>query len=225
MSDVLIYFGILWGIIGAGFVVCWIWRYLWRFACDWYELTERGWLLLLVILPLTGCAYMGKPAPYLDTKIVWQNDDGSDWMLRPEREWIDETNNPRFHVHLGLEWAHNIDCPYIATGTDALEWLHFGCAKTWEWWMTEDTALFFQFAVIHSSDKYSHPILSTDQKRWQGHNPFGHWRLGIKRKSGWFFNVATGRSIFQGAPFESEDNNPDLYWFHAELGYRLGGKK
>ena len=182
----------------------------------------RRWLPVACVVLMMGCASVGQPAVYLDTKIVWQNDEGSDWMVRPEREWIDETNNPRFHAHLGLAWQHNVDCPYIATGTDALKWLHIGCSKGWG---SKENRPFFEYAVIHQVDSQSDWYLSTDRKDWQGHNPFNHFRLGWRWKHKIRCPViATGRSMFQGAPFESEDDAPDLYWSHLECTKRWGGQ-
>ena len=39
MIDGLIFVLVLWGVIGLGYLL----RYLWRFACRWYELQESGW--------------------------------------------------------------------------------------------------------------------------------------------------------------------------------------
>ncbi len=79
--------------------------------------------------------------------------------------------------------------------------------------------------MIHQSDRWSSWWLSTDRKDWQGHNPFNHFRIGLRLPRKWKCPVlASGRSAFQGAPFESEDNAPDLYWSHLECGKRWGGK-
>lgn len=179
-------------------------------------------LVILFIALLSGCA----SSPFLDMKAVWQHDRGSDWMLRPEREWIDGPNNPRLHVAAGLEWENRVDCPYIASGTDDLEWVHIGCSKTFGRYEPNQTFnLFGEFSVVHSVDELSDYYLSTDRKRWQGHNPFMHLRGGFE----WAHKIkcpvyATGKSIFQGAPFESESHAPDLYWSHFECGKRWGGK-
>lgn len=175
----------------------------------------------LVLFFLVGCA----SSPYLDTKLVYQHNAGTDWMLQPEREWINTTNNPRIHIALGLEWEHQLDCPYIASGTDVLGWVHLGCAKTFGTYKpTRRFDFFGRIDVIHQVDRWSSGWLSTNRKDWQGHNPFIHFRIGLL----WKHNVrcpvyATGKSIFQGFPFESENNNPDLYWSLFECGRRWGG--
>jgi hypothetical protein len=193
---------------------------------------------LLLLFLLSGCA----SSPFIDTKLVIQNNRGSDWMLRPQREWINDNNNPRLHVVVGLEWGHQIDCPYIASGTDKLRWVHIGCAKAWG----KKEGLFFEFALIHQVDSLSSWWLRTDRApydgpdearalysrgyydngdRWTGQNPFYHLRVGLRWKHKVKCPViATGRSMFQGAPFESEDGAPDLYWSQLECGKRWGGK-
>ena len=203
----------------------------------------RRLLVLAGIAMLAGCAATGKPAAFLDAKVVWRNDRGSDWMLRPDREWINERNNPRLQGALGLEWPHQIDCPFIATGTDALKWVHLGCA--WRFGKRKPGRLFGfcgDVALIHQVDELSSWWLRTDKQhvkppsviaqqyrdtpgaKWTGQNPFYHLRAGLC----WDHKIrcpmiATGRSMFQGAPFESEDNAPDLYWSALECGKRWGG--
>ena len=164
-------------------------------------------------------------SPYLTLKRVYQNDRGSDWVLSPERDWINGSNNPRLHIHVGLAWDRNISC-FGATGTDYLEWVHVGCSKDWGSYNPDRRFNFFgQLAIIHQIDSLTDPILSTDMKAWQGHNPFWHFRFGMKWKHKIRCPVfATGRSLFQGNPFESEDMAPDLYWFHIECSKSWGGK-
>ena len=178
-------------------------------------------LCVLIYLPLFGCA----SSPYLIVKGVYQHDRGSDWVLQPERKWINGSNNPRLHIQAGLEWENNLDCPYIASGTDQLRWVHLGCAKTFGSYDSNKRFNFFaQLDIVHQVDSLTSSILSTDMKAWSGHNPFWHFRGGLIWKKWKCPVIATGRSMFQGLPFESEDMAPDLYWTHVECGRRWGGK-
>ena len=198
-------------------------------------------ILLLVLTWSVTVDAIEPPSFYAELKAVYQHDRGSDWMLRPERSYIDGRNNPRGHLHFGAAWNRQIDCPFVATGTDELEWVHIGCSKDWDWWTNGKVTIGFQLALIHQVDRWSNYYLRTDKHdltppdpqaqrwadagaRWTGQNPFYHMRFRVKWDK-WFVNIATGRSLTQGFPMESEHGAPDLYWSAIELGYRFGKRR
>lgn len=207
----------------------------------WYITITAAFFLI----GATAAYAVESPSVYAEGKAYYQHDRGSDWMLRPERSYIDDRNNPRYHLHLGLEWARQIKCPFVSTGTDALEWVHVGCSKDWDWWEGEHVTIGFQLALIHQIDRWSNYYLRTDKHdltppdpqaqrwadsgaRWTGQNPFYHMRLRFKWDD-WSVNLVTGRSLTQGFPMEKETNSdgstePDLYWSGVELVYQWGGK-
>ena len=83
--------------------------------------------ILLFLVLLAGC---GTVKPYVELKGVVQNEEGSDWMIRSARPWVhDKPFVPRLHVQAGFEWPNRYDL-YIATGTESLNWVHLGVAKT-----------------------------------------------------------------------------------------------
>jgi len=181
-------------------------------------------ILAIVLATLAGCASSAKP--FIDTKLVVQHDSGSDWMLRPERRWIADNNNPRLHVVGGLEWKNGIDCPWIATGTDQLRWINLGCGMTFGRYAPyRKLNLFGEVHIVHQLDQHSSWWLRRERTDWMGHNP----RLTLRGGLQWGHKIkcpmiASGTSIFQGAPFESESNAPELYWFNFECSKRWGGQ-
>ncbi len=183
---------------------------------------KKAIILTALVITLMGCA---SAKPYLDTKLVVQHDRGSDWMLRPERPWIADNNNPRLHVAAGLAWKNQFDCPYIATGTDALRWVNIGCGKTFGSYKPERRFnLFGEAHLVHQVDYWSSWWLQRERTAWMGHNPRLYVRVGLQ----WDHKIkcpmiASGTSIFQGAPFEKETGAPELYWTNFECNKRWGG--
>jgi uncharacterized protein YceK len=223
-------------------------------------------LLLVALVLLSGCASVTERAePYFDMKVVWQNDSGSDWMLRSSRSWVND-GKIRYQAAVGIEWDHNIDCPFLAVSYQSLNWAHIGCAKSWGGKPDKLVKPFFQVDLRHQVDSMSDWWLRTDHPdlrkthpdlvrqnpntdivrynaayhdrgiKWTGQNPFYHLRLGLEWKmtgheSHKIFRfkcpvIATGRSLTQGFPYESENNGrqADLYWSHLECRVRMGGK-
>ena len=178
--------------------------------------------LFLLIPFFSGCASV---EPYVDTKLVWQHNIGSDWMLRPSRPWINTRNNPRLHVALGLEWKHQIDCPVISTGTDALRWVNLSCGKTFGSYKPKRTFnIFGEAHIIHQVDDLSSWWLRRERTDWMGHNPRLYLRAGLQ----WDHKIkcpiwASGTSIFQGWPYEHETGAPELDWTNFECSKRWGG--
>jgi hypothetical protein len=184
-------------------------------------------LLITALLTLSACA----SEPYLDAKIVWQHNSGSDWMLRPNREWINDRNNPRMHIALGLAWKNDLDCPYIATGTDVLKWRHVGCSKLFGTKPNKNHRWFIETALVYQIDSQTDWWLRTDRTDWQGVNPFFHLRGGViwENEGPASFKcpmIATGRSVTQGFPLhsESKEGETDLYWTNIECGGRMNFK-
>lgn len=230
---------------------------------------EMKALMLLILLVLSGCASITENAePYWDTKVVWQNDSGSDWMLRSARPWVDD-GRWRVQFGPGIEWDGGWDCPYLMTAPfQSLNWVHIGCGKRWGGLPEKKMGkVFFSFDLRHQVDSMSDWWLRTDHPdirktnpdfvhanphapivrynaayhdkgtKWTGANPFYHLRLGVEWKRIVEHNthklfrfrcpvIATGRSLTQGFPYESENNGrqADLYWSHLECNARFGGK-
>ena len=183
-------------------------------------------------------------------------------MLRSDREWV-RNSQTTLQAAVGVEWQHNVDCPFIAASYQTLNWVHIGCAKSWGGKPERKNSIvrpFIQLDLRHQVDSLSdwwlrtdHPDISgmgfpEDQPivqynnayqngtKWTGANPFYHIRLGLEWKRMGHKNhkifrakcptVATGRSLTQGFPYESENNGrqADLYWSHVECQVRIGGK-
>lgn len=88
-----------------------------------------------------------------------------------------------------------------------------------------EPAPFAEVKIVHHIQPWMDWMLKDERKSWMGHNPRIHFELGLE----WEHKIScpvfvTGTSIFQGAPFESESNAPELYWAHLECGKRWGGK-
>ena len=179
-------------------------------------------LLLVIVLLLHGCA----SSPYVEGKLVYQHDRGSDWVLQSERKWTPDESEMRLHVSVGLEWDRNISCPYVETIVSGpWDWTGIGCS--WRFGGNkgkEGRGFYIEPSLIHQVDSETSPFLRTDQKQWQGHNPFAHLRIGYRFNGFRCPVIATGKSLFQGAPFESEEGAPDLYWTNVECGARFWGK-
>ncbi len=221
-------------------------------------------LLIALALLVSGCtstkAYFGQPTPYFDAKVVWQNDSGTDWMLRSARPWVDD-GRIRYQAAVGVEWQHNVDCPFLAVSYQSLNWTHIGCAKSFGGKPdTHDKLVrpYIQIDLRHQVDSLSSWWLRTDHPdltgkayaaddpirryntayqngiKWTGQNPFYHLRIGLEWRRFGHRNhkifrakcptIATGRSLTQGAPLESEKGASDLYWSHLECQVRFGGK-
>ncbi len=178
------------------------------------------WLLLLLLL--MGCA----SAPYLDMKASFQHNRGSDWVLQPERKWGPGESESRLAIAAGLEWDHQIDCYVESVLFGPWNRTSVGCAKRFGRVRgVNKPGLFFEAHIEHQFDSLTSPFLRTDQKQWQGHNPFMTLRAGVV----WGHQIrcpaiSSGKSVFQGAPFESEDHAPDLYWVNVDCTVRLFGK-
>jgi hypothetical protein len=184
------------------------------------------WILLIVPL-LAACG----SSPYLDSKFVWQHDRGSDWVLQPERPWVCGNkasceSETRLHITAGLEWNNRLDCPYVETILmGPWDQMLVGCSKRFGTYNGKRTwNLFIEPAIVHQVDGRTSEFLRTDQTQWQGHNPFVHLRAGVEGGGMRCPVVATGKSLFQGAPFEREEGEPDLYWVNLECGVRFWGK-
>lgn len=180
-------------------------------------------VLLLACLLLMGCA--NSPAtPYGGYKFVAQHSRGTDWVLQKEREWTPNESVTGAHIFAGLEWKHRIRCPYVNyVAHGAFDQVLIGCSWQFGTWGDKDWGFYAEPAIVHQVDSETSWFLRTDQKQWQGHNPFLHLRLGIEL-AGFNCAIASGKSVFQGAPFESEDNNPDIYWTNFECGVQVWGK-
>lgn len=166
--------------------------------------------VITMMLLLTGCAsVMQKAEPYFDTKIAWQNDSGSDWMLRSARSWVDD-GRWRTQFGVGLEWDGGWDCPYLQTAPfQSLNWTHIGCGKRWGGNPDKLASMFVQLDLRHQVDSMSDWWLRTDPEdlrnespqmpadsdimrynaayhdkgiRWTGDNPFYHLRFGVAWK-------------------------------------------
>lgn len=120
---------------------------------------------LIAVLLLSGCASVTEKAePYFDTKVVWQNDSGTDWMLRSARPWVDD-GRWRTQFGVGLEWDKGWDCPYVqAAPFQSLNWVHLGCGKGFGGKPGPEklAAMFFQLDLRHQVDSMSDWWLSTD---------------------------------------------------------------
>jgi len=148
-----------------------------------------------------------------------QIDGMSDWVLQPERPWTADESVTRIHFVAGLEWEDKWDCPYVDyMASGPWDQTFIGCSKRFgdSWFATPK--------LMHQLDSASSDFLGTDQKQWQGHNPFLHLRVGYHFNPAFACGISTGKSLFQGAPFESEDGEPDLYWTNVDCSARLGGK-
>lgn len=183
-----------------------------------------------IFLFLGGCANLGSPSPYVEGKFTYQINSWSDWVLQPERPWIcgDKPgceNEHRLHLEVGLEWKKRVDCPYFESMlVGEYSWGGIGCSIAFGKKFGESPwGGYLEPAIVHQLDSHTSDFLQTDQNQWQSHNPYIHLRGGVEG-GGFYFGLATGRSIFQGAPFESEENNPDIYWTNIELGVRFWGK-
>ena len=173
--------------------------------------------IVTLLFLLTGCA----SSPFVEARVAYQIDRWSDWVLQSERDWV---SDEPVHLRLvaGLEWDKGIDCPYVDVMM-AGPWNQsfIGCSKQFgkkHWYA--------QTQLMHQIDDHTSAFLRTDQKQWQGHNPFFHLRFGAQWRGGKVKcpTIASGKSLFQGAPFESEDGNPDLSWVNVECSTRFWGK-
>jgi hypothetical protein len=180
--------------------------------------------LLIPLLFLSGCATVD---PFLDMKFVYQHDAWSDWVLQSERPWTGKESEVRVHMTAGLETdVGELYFESIVSGPWSQAFVgysyRFGNAKEGRDWN-----FFIEPALVHQIDNLSSEFLQTSQKQWQGHNPFVHLRIGLQGAGDAFRCpvIATGKSVFQGAPFESEDHAPDLYWTNVECGVRLFGRQ
>ncbi len=171
-------------------------------------------LILVALVLLSGCA----SSPFIEGRLAGQINSWSDWVLQPEREWVSD-EPVALHLIMGLEWDHGIDCPYLDTMMSG-PWnqAFIGCSKTFgkKWYA--------QTQLMYQLDSRTSEFLRTDQKQWQAHNPFFHLRFGYQKGKWKCPTLATGKSIGQGAPYESEEGNPDISWVNIECSVRWGGK-
>lgn len=168
----------------------------------------------LVLLLLSGCA----SSPYVEVRFAEQINGMSDWVLQPEREWTAPESQTRLHLQAGLEWSGNVDCYAESMVVGPWDQVFIGCSKRF------GERFFAQPKLMHQVDSQTSPFLRTDQKQWQGHNPFLHLRVGYQINPAFAVGISTGKSLFQGAPFEGEDGEPDLYWTNIDISARLFGK-
>ncbi len=179
-------------------------------------------LVLLAILSVfvMGCA----STPYVDMKVVHQIDSWSDWVLQPERKWMEDSEDYGIRVTVGTEFAKERECfvEFAATGT---EQMFVGCGQRFGWRGShEPTGWYAEPSIRYQVDTRTTEFLRTDQKQWQGENPFIHLRVGYKRNGIRCPVVATGKSLVSGAPFSNEDTSPDIYWTNVECGVRMWGR-
>lgn len=180
------------------------------------------WLLPVVVL-LAGCASFEsfqEPDPYAELRFAWQINAWSDWVLQPDRPWTPDDDEARLHLQVGVEWDNRVSCFGESMLVGPWSQAFLGCSKMFG--AKDERGFFVQPELRHQLDSLTSDFLQTDQKQWQGHNPFVHLRVGY-RLSGFRCGIATGKSLFQGAPFEREEGAPDLYWTNVECGYRFGG--
>lgn len=186
---------------------------------------RRLFASLLVVAFLSGCA----ASPYVEARFAYQVDPWSDWVLQPERDWICSVteqgdrnceNEVRLHVQAGMEWSNRTSCFADSMLVGPYSQAFVGCSKMFGG--GDERGWFIQPELRHQIDDLTSDFLGTDQKQWQGHNPFVHLRAGY-RYGPFKVNIASGKSLFQGAPFEKEEGAPDLYWTNIEVGARWGG--
>lgn len=175
----------------------------------------KNLVVIGAVVFLTGCA---TASPFFDFTVARQINGMSDWVLQPEREWT-STQQIQFHSSLGVAWDNGSEC-YLRNVIGPWNQTFVGCAKSF---YTPKGRFFVKPELLHQVDSQTSTFLRTNQKQWQGHNPFIHLRAGVKYKA-LKCQVATGKSVFQGAPFEGEDGEPDLYWTNIECGVRLIGR-
>lgn len=179
-------------------------------------------LILMILASIGGCG----SNPYVEGKFVVQIDGWSDWVLQPERPWVEgDESETRVHLQVGLEWDGRLDCPYVETiMVGAWDQMLIGCSKRFGTWSDKRKwGAYLQPALVHQVDGRTSDFLKTNQNQWQGHNPFIHLRAGLEL-AGAHIAIATGKSLFQGAPLEREEGEPDLYWTNFEAGARFWGK-
>lgn len=174
--------------------------------------------MFLLAVTFAGCS---TASPFIEGRMAYQINPWSDWVLQPERRWTPDESETRLHVLAGLEWDNNVSCFGDSMLVGPWSQTFIGCAKMFG--SESERGWFIQPELRHQVDSLTSDFLGTDQKQWQGHNPFLHVRAGY-RLSGFRLNLATGKSLFQGAPFEREEMNPDLYWTNIEVSARFGGK-
>jgi len=173
---------------------------------------------LVALLFISSCA----SSPYVDFRMEQQIDGMSDWVLQPERPWTADESEVHVNLRVGLEWSKGLKCPYVDSMiVGPWNQVFVGCSKSFQ---TEKRRFYIEPAIVHQIDSQTSGFLGTDQKQWQGHNPFIHLRVGVNINPAFYCGVSSGKSLFQGAPFESESNNPDLYWTNVGCGARLFGK-
>ena len=178
---------------------------------------------IIILLLLAGCA----SDPYVDMKVVWQHNGGSDWMLQPERDWIQAKNDYRVHVNAGFERNGKTDCPYVeAVVYGPYRQAFVGCSHRFG----IGKHLYVEPSLVHQVDSMTSDFLRTDISRqpyeWQGHNPFVHLRIGLKFNSFRCPVYATGMSLHaigEGKVLHNDTHVPDLYWTDVECGVRLWG--
>lgn len=170
------------------------------------------YLFVLMVLAITGCG----ATPYADVRFSYQIDGMSDWVLQPERDWV-EDRLVSLSLQAGAEWDKS-QCYVDTILVGGWDQVFAGCSYRF------GSKWYIEPALMHQIDSLSSDFISTDEKQWQGHNPFMHLRAGYAINPAFRVQIATGKSLFQGAPFESEDGNPDLYWTNIEFAYRIGGK-
>ena len=175
--------------------------------------------LAVVCLLLSGCA----SSPYLEPKFEWQIDSWSDWVLQSERPWTPDEHEPFLKIETGLAWDYGIDCPAIEWNAVG-PWEQMFVACWWHWGGKQKSVRpIVGVGLMHQIDSRTEDFLNTDQNQWQSHNPFLHLRAGV---SVYDLNVylRTGKGLLQGAPFESENDNPDIYWTNFGVSYRFWGR-
>jgi hypothetical protein len=170
--------------------------------------------LSIILLLLSGCA----STPYVEMRMAYQIDPWSDWVLQPERKWTPAESEVRIHLQAGLEFDKNVDCYVDSMIVGPWSQAFVGCSKRF------GSGFFVTPKLMYQVDDLTSDFLNTDQKQWQGPNPFLHLRVGYQINPAFAVGLSTGKSLFQGAPFEKEEHNPDLYWTNVDVTARLWGK-
>ena len=167
---------------------------------------------------LGGCA----SSPYVDARFGYQHDGGSDWVLQPEREWTPSESEVKLWLQTGLEWDKQLSCPYVdVLVSGPWDQAFVGCS------MRFGKKFYVEPSINHQIDSMSSEFIRTDQRQWQGHNPFAHLRVGYQINPAFRVALATGMSthcLSKGKGLK-EVSCPDLYWTDVEAGVRFFGKR
>ena len=123
-------------------------------------------------------------------------------------------------IQLGVEWDKQVQC-YADYSYGPFNQTLLGCSKRFgKKWYIEP-------ALVHQVDSLTDEFLRTDQRQWQGHNPFVHLRAGYAINPAFRIQIASGMSTYaisKGKIWDRNTHVPDLYWTNIEFAARIGGK-